>query len=196
MSAAAFAQRLHRLGAVQFGEFTLKDGSLSPVYCDLRLLISDAMTLRAAGDEFARLLASLQFDRLAAIPYAGLPLGTAAALAAEVPLIFPRKEKKEYGTGKTIEGRFAPGERAVVLDDLISSGKSKLEAIAPLEAAGLEVSDIVVLIDRRPAGPCEVEDAGYAVHAAFTLPEIAAALADGGRIEASERRAIEKFLGG
>ncbi len=192
----AFSNRLHALGAVQFGEFTLKDGSTSPVYCDLRLLISDAEAMWAAGRIYAELLSGLAYDRIAAIPYAGLPLGTAAAMAAGRPMIFPRKAAKSYGAGQSIEGHFSAGETVVVLDDLVSSGLSKLEAIAPLEAAGLIVRDIVVLVDRRSKGADDLERAGYRLHAAYRLEDIAADLAAAGHIDAQERRAIEEFLGG
>ena len=196
VSRSGFAQRLHALGAVQFGEFTLKDGTTSPVYCDLRLLISDSEAMWETGRIFAELLAELEYDRIAAIPYAGLPLGTAAAMAAGMPMIFPRKSAKSYGAGRAIEGRHAPGETIVVLDDLVSSGLSKLEAIEPLKAAGLIVRDIVVLVDRRSEGADDLERAGYRLHAAFRLEDIASDLAEAGHINADERRAIESFLGG
>ena len=191
---ADFSRRLHALGAIQFGEFTLKDGSISPVYCDLRLLISDAEAMWMAGRIYAEVLAGLDYDRIAAIPYAGLPLGTAAAMAAGRPMIFPRKAAKSYGAGRSIEGRHAAGETIVVLDDLVSSGLSKIEAIEPLEAAGLVVRDIVVLIDRRPDGADELERAGYSVHAAYRLEDIAEDLASAGSIDAEERGAIDAFL--
>lgn len=188
------ASALHRIGAVQFGEFTLKDGSQSPVYCDLRLLISDASVLALAARAYGRVLADLDYDRIAAIPYAGLPIGAAVALEVQRPMIFPRKEVKDYGAKKAIEGRFEKGETVVVLDDLISRGTSKVEAIEPLEAAGLVVEDIVVLVDRRPAGSRDLEERGYRVHAAFTLHEIARALHESGKMSALEAQAIEQFL--
>lgn len=191
---AALAERLHRIGAVQFGAFTLKSGAPSPVYCDLRLLVSDPIALAAAAEHYAALMAPLTYDRIAAIPYAGLPIGTAVSLRLNRPLIFPRKEVKDYGRGRAIEGAFAPGETAVVVDDLVSSGLSKIEAIAPLAAAGLVVRDIVVLIDRRGADATDLAAAGFTLHAAFTLPQIAAALAEHGRISDEARAAIDVYL--
>jgi len=192
----AFALRLHDVGALRFGAFTLKDGSTSPVYCDLRLLIADPEALRLAGRIYAVLLAPLQYDVIAAIPYAGLPLGTAAALEVGRPMVFPRKEAKDYGAGNAIEGRYQAGQTAVVLDDLVSSGLSKRQAIAPLEAAGLIVHDIVVLVDRRRSGPDALVEDGYALHAAFNLTELAAELAAAGRIEAAAASRVATFLGG
>ena len=100
----------------------------------------------------AGILTGLQFDRIAAIPYGGLPIGQAVALVPGRPLLYPRREVKEYGTRKPIEGAYAAGETAVVLDDLITTGASKLEAIEPLASAGLKVRDVVVLVDREQGG--------------------------------------------
>jgi len=192
----AFALALHDVGALRFGTFTLKDGSTSPVYCDLRLLIADPEALRLAGRVYAALLEPLGYDVIAAIPYAGLPLGTAAALEVGRPMIFPRKETKGHGAGNAIEGRYRAGQTAVVLDDLISSGLSKREAIAPLEAAGLAVRDIVVLVDRRRPGPDDLAASGYTLHAAFRLADLAADLADAGRIDDEAARRVAAYLEG
>ena len=189
-----FAQQLHALGALQFGEFTLKDGSVSPVYCDLRLLISDPRTLKSAATHYGRVLSALAYDRIAAIPYAGLPIGAAVALEVARPMIFPRKETKNYGRKRAIEGHWNAGERAVLLDDLITSGKSKLEAAEPLREAGLVVEDIVVLIDRRPKGEDDLKDAGLAVYAAFELSELATSLVDCGKLSKAELAAIDRLL--
>ena len=113
---------------MQLGDFVLHSGAHSPVYVDLRRLVSDPRVLELAALEYQRLLAPLNYQRLAAIPYAGLPIGTAVSLLTGDPLIYPRREAKAYGTRRQIEGEYQPGERAVLVDDLISSGGSKLEA--------------------------------------------------------------------
>jgi uridine monophosphate synthetase len=196
MERQGLAEDLHRLGAVQFGQFTLKNGSTSPVYCDLRLMIGDPAVLRRAARCYAAVLSGLAFDRIAGIPHAGLPIATAVSLLLEKPMIFPRRQVKDYGAARSVEGPFVAGETVAVIDDLISSGASKLEAIEPLEAVGLRVRDIVVLVDRRPAGATDVEDAGYRVHAAFNLRDIAHDLADSGSMNADELAAIEAYLAG
>ncbi len=186
--------RLEAIGAVKLGRFTLKSGAISPIYIDLRLLISDPPTLALAAKAYAAVMASLDFDRIAAIPMAGLPIGTAVALETGRPMIFPRQKVKDYGTGQVIEGHFEPGETVLVLDDLISDGGSKVEAIAPLEAAGLRVRDVLVLIDRQGGGAETLAAAGYRLHSVLTLPAIVESLATEGRITPEQRQAVLDFV--
>jgi uridine monophosphate synthetase len=187
---------LHDAGCVQFGEFSLASGVQSPIYLDLRRMASHPGLLRRAADAYAYLLRPLRYDRLAAVPYAALTIGTAVALATDKPLIYPRKEVKAYGTGRAIEGDFEPGQRVAVIEDLVTSAGSVLAAIQTLEAAGLAVSDVVVLIDREQGGPQNLAAAGYRLHAALTLTQIVAALEAAQRITASQAAAVRDYLRG
>jgi uridine monophosphate synthetase len=185
---------LHALGAVRFGEFTLKSGKKSPVYVDLRLLVSDPRLMARVARLFQEILEPLHYDRIAAIPYGGLPIGQAVALRTGRPLIYPRREVKEYGTRKAIEGAFAPGETVVVLDDLITTGGSKLESLAPLLEAGLAVKDVVVLVDREQGGAAELAARGLALHAALTLGQVLDSLVRHGAITDSQRTDVHAAL--
>jgi uridine monophosphate synthetase len=200
---AALTLALADIGAIRFGEFTLASGKTSPVYVDLRLLASHPEVLRQVAWAYADLLRQeLDIDsssfsvRLAAIPYAALPIGTAVALELGLPLIYPRKEVKAYGTARQIEGQFQPGDRVVVLDDLITTGGSKLAAIEPLTAAGLDVRDVVVLIDREQGGREELAEAGYRLHAVLRLSEMLDLLVRAGRISGERRDEVASYLWG
>ena len=168
---ADLARRLFEIDAIRFGHFTLKSGIASPFYIDLRVVISFPDVLARIGKGMAAEVDRHGADRVAGIPYAGLPLAVATSLAGGVPLIYPRREEKSYGTRRRIEGLFEPGERVVVIDDIVTDGASKLEAIQPLEEAGLIVKDLVILVDREQGGRELLAARGYALHALLTISE-------------------------
>lgn len=190
------ARGLFEAGCIRFGDFVLKSGRRSPIYLDLRRLVSFPSLLETVAGLYAERLAGLTFDRVAALPYAALPIGTAVALRTGRPLLYPRKEAKVYGTGQRLEGDFRPGETVVVLDDVLTTGASKQEAIQVLEAAGLRVRDIVVLVDREQGGREELEAAGYRVHAVFTLTALLEALVAEGLLDAPTRDRLRAALWG
>lgn len=191
---AELARWLFEAGCVRFGDFVLRSGAHSPVYVDLRRLVTYPRVMAQVARAYARLLAPLTYDRIAAIPYAALPIGTAVGLEVDKPLIYPRREAKSYGTKRQIEGVFAAGERVVLLDDLITQGGSKLDALEPLLAAGLLVEDMVVLIDREQGGAAELAAKGYRLHAAITLRELVDELVDGGRLSAADGQRVRDYL--
>jgi uridine monophosphate synthetase len=159
-------------GCIRFGSFKLKSGMESPIYIDLRLLAGYPALLKDVASAYLPVLTRLVFDRIAALPYAALPIATAISLQASWSMIYPRKEVKAYGTRAEIEGVYQPGERVVVVDDLITTGESKFEAVERLRAAGLLVQDIVVLIDRQSGADRVLQQAGLTLHTVFTLGEL------------------------
>lgn len=197
---------LFEAGCVQFGRFKLKSGMLSPVYLDLRLLTSDPAVLWQTAGALAEIIRGLpgqdghptrpplSFDHIAAIPYAALPIGVALSLTIDQPMIYPRKEVKSYGTSRPIEGRFQPGDKALVLDDLITRGDSKLDAIAPLEEAGLIVEDVLVVVDRQQGGAAVLAAHGYRLHSILTLHEMLDILARQEAITAQQHAEVLDYL--
>ncbi len=191
---AELAAALYDHGCIKFGTFKLKSGLHSPIYIDLRLLVSHPPLLRLVGQTLARAARDLAYDRIAAIPYAGLPIGVAMALELDRPMIYPRREMKAYGTRRAVEGAFNPGDRVLLIDDLITRGGSKLEAIEALEGADLIIQDVLVLIDREQGGAQDLADQGYALHAVLRLTELLQTLQAIGRITAEQRDEVLDYL--
>src|SRR5690606_20742379 len=123
-----------------------------------------------------------------------LPMATAISLKHGIPMIMRRKEVKDYGTKKTIEGMFTQGQRCIVIEDLVTSGSSVFETAAPLEHEGLIVEHIAVLIDREQGGRRAIEAKGYSLHAAFTVTELLQTLEALGKINASTAAAVKRFI--
>jgi uridine monophosphate synthetase len=181
-------------GCVKFGTFTLKSGLESPIYIDLRQLITYPRLLHQVGAAYLPILQELEFTRLAGLPYAAIPIATAVSLQGGWPMIYPRKEVKTYGTKAEIEGLFAPGEQVVVIDDLATTGGSKFEAIDKLTVAGLLVKDVIVLIDRQSGAGEALAGAGYQMHAVFTLTELLDHWQSTGRVPGEQIQAAREFI--
>lgn len=202
----SLALGLFETGCLQFGRFKLKSGMISPIYLDLRLLVSDPATLWQTAGALSEIICGLPgsdgqptrtpltFDRIAAIPYAAIPIGVALSLTIDRPMIYPRKEVKSYGTARPIEGRFVRGETVLVLDDLITRGDSKLETVAPLEEAGLVVKDILVVVDREQGGAQTLAEHGYQLHSIMTLREMLDILSRREAISHKEHTKVVEYL--
>jgi uridine monophosphate synthetase len=188
------ADGLLDLGCIQFGEFTLKSGKTSPVYFDLRRLIAHPSFLAQVAWAYCDLLALLDFDHLAALPYAGLPITSAISLLGSWSMVYPRKEEKSYGTKAQVEGIFSPGDTAVVIDDLITTGDSKLEAIHKLVENSLIVKDIVVLIDRSVNAGQFLKKQGYQLHACLSISKLIRYYEDTERVDPEIAAEVNQYL--
>jgi uridine monophosphate synthetase len=191
---SALADGLLSAGCVKFGEFTLKSGLKSPIYIDLRRLVTYPRLLEQVASAYLPVLEKLEFDRLAGLPYAAIPIVTAISLQAGYPVIYPRKEIKTYGTKSEIEGEYQAGETAVVIDDLTTTGGSKFEGIEKLTSAGLKVKDVVVLIDRQSGAKEALEAAGFRLHALLTISELLEYWEQTGKVDLEKIAATRAFL--
>lgn len=181
-------------GCVKFGEFKLKSGIMSPVYCDLRMLVSVPEVLAEIGKALGEKAKEIGCDRVAGIPYGGVPIAVAASIASGIPMIYPRKEVKDHGTRQAIEGTHNVGEKVLVIDDLVTSGMSFNEAVEPLKSAGLVVTDLLVILDREQGGAKVIEKAGYKLHSLIKLLDMTEALAQSGKIDREMQQKVAEFI--
>lgn len=210
------ARELFRLGAIRFGDFTVGRTVNSPVYVDLRVLVGSPSTLRYAGrliqqetsaEQLRRKSSFDPFDIVAGVPFGGLHLATAYSLATNVPMVYARRRTAEQAVttataeeedlvpgsavGATIEGSFTPGVRVMVIDDLVTTGGSIVETVELLSAAGLQVRDAVVLVDREQGGGERLKEHGVRLHSILKLPIMLNLYMSSGMIdEATYRRSI------
>jgi uridine monophosphate synthetase len=185
---------LFEAGCVKFGNFTLASGKQSPIYVDLRRVMSFPSLFRQAAAAYAAIVHNLTFDCIAAVPYAALPVASAVALALERPLIYPRKEAKAHGTGQMVEGAFASGQVVVAIEDVITTGGSILTTLETLQDAGLTVQDVVVLVDREQGGGAALAEKGYRLHAVLTIHQILDTLHAEQRIDGETLARVKAYL--
>lgn len=188
------AAKLHELKCIRFGEFVLASGLTSPFYIDLRLLVSDPGTLAFVAQIYAHQIQHLAADRIAGTPYAALPIATAVSLETGLPMIYPRKEVKTHGRGRAIEGEYRPGDRIIVIEDLVTTAGSLLSSIERLRAAGLVVDDAVALIDREQGGVENLAAAGVHLHTVFSFSDLLDSLHAAGTIEQGQYDIVRSYL--
>ena len=185
---------LMEVKALQFGDFTLASGKKSPFYLDLRLIISNPELLRLSGQLLAAQMADLPVRRMAAVPYGALPLGSVAAVTAGLPLLYTRKKVKKHGGQRQVEGHHEKGDQVVMVEDLVTTGGSLLQAVDLLRAAGLEVAHAVVMTERGPQGRPNLRAAGIELRTVFELTEALTYARATGHISDSQFEAVQQFV--
>jgi len=139
-------QKLLDSGAVKFGDFTLTSGKKSNYYVDLKLASTDPSILSLISKEFSKLIPE-NVDFIAGMELGAVPLATALSLETGIPYSMIRKSGREHGTGSRIEG--PKNGRAVLVDDVATTGGSNMESVEILTDAGAEVAKILVVVDRE-----------------------------------------------
>lgn len=185
---------LMEVKALQFGEFRLASGKKSPFYLDLRLIISNPELLRLSGQLLAAQMADLPVRRMAAVPYGALPLGSVAAVTAGLPLLYTRKKVKKHGGQRQVEGHYEQGERIVVVEDLVTTGGSLLQAAALLRGVGLEITHAVVMTERGAQGRPNLRAAGIELRTVFQLTDVLTYAQTTGYIDAAQFAAVQQFV--
>jgi uridine monophosphate synthetase len=191
---AELIAQLFEAGCIKFGNFTLASGKQSPIYIDLRRVISFPALFRKVTQAYAEIVQGLSFDHIASVPYAALPAGSVVAWQLGVSMIYPRKEVKQHGTGQAIEGSFESGQSAVLIEDVITTGSSIVTAAEVLRQAGIIVKDVVVLVDREQGGSLKMEEIGLSLHSVLKFSEIISALKQKALIDAETYKIVMHYV--
>ncbi|STO11663.1 Orotate phosphoribosyltransferase [[Flavobacterium] thermophilum] len=144
------AAKLLEIGAVALQPnepFTWSSGLKSPIYCDNRLTLAYPDVRRTIADGLAELIRTHfpEADLIAGTATAGIPHAAWVSERLELPMCYVRSQAKAHGKGKQIEGKAEPGQRVVVIEDLISTGGSSLAAVRALKEAGCEVLGVAAI---------------------------------------------------
>jgi orotate phosphoribosyltransferase len=153
------------------GDFVLRSGKRSNRYFDKFLFETDPALLRRLGRHLAQLVPA-ETQRLAAPELGAVLLGGAVSMETGLPLVLVRKEPKGYGTSKQIEGRFEPGERVTVIEDVVTTGGDSLRSAQVLRDAGVEVIHLVVVLDRGEGGEENIRAAGIPYSPLFRIADL------------------------
>jgi orotate phosphoribosyltransferase len=153
------------------GDFVLRSGKRSNRYFDKFLFETDPALLRRLGKQLAMLVPK-DTQRLAAPELGAVLLGGAVSMEAGLPLVLVRKEPKGYGTSKQIEGRFEPGDRVTVIEDVVTTGGDSLRSAQVLRDAGVEVIHLVVVLDRGEGGEDNIQAAGIPYSPLFRIADL------------------------
>lgn len=177
------AVALYDVEAVKFGEFTLQNGWKTPIYIDLRVIISYPKLMSKLSKTLWKLAKDTKnVSHICGVPYTALPLATIISVESNIPMLMRRKEMKSYGTKKLIEGKFEPGDKCVIIEDVIVIGMSVLETVTDLRNSGLKVTDVFVVVDREQGGRKNLKNNNIQVRSLFTISQLMKYLLDADKV--------------
>ncbi|XP_041978701.1 uridine 5'-monophosphate synthase [Aricia agestis] len=189
------AINLFEIDAVKFGEFTTKTGLKTPIYFDLRVIVSYPIIM----DSISKLLYEFAVkdnncDHLCGVPYTALPVATLLSIKAKMPMLMRRKESKSYGTKKMIEGHYKQGDTCLIIEDVVTSGSSVLETINDLRKEGLRAEEAIVILDREQTGRKNLEDNNVKLKSLFTMTQLLKILVANKKITEEMSANVKSYL--
>jgi len=193
---AELCRVLNKIGALEFGTFKLTSGKTSPYYIDLRIVPSFPDAFQKVCDLYVKLiekdLGVEKFERVAGIPTAGIPFASLVAYQLKKPFLYIRPKARLHGRERRIEGILMPGDRVLLVDDLITTGKSLRKAVAAIRAEGGVVTDAVVLVDREEGGKEKMAKDDVSLHYLLRASEAASTLYEMGVLTEDQLKIISR----
>jgi len=184
--------------AIKFGDYTLASGKKSPYYVDLRQTISSPITMDWIANSLSRIILNEigrdKIDRILGVPTAGVPFATVVSQKLGIPLIYYRQARKEHGVRKKIEGILGRNDRVLIVDDLITTGESVIEAAEVVRDFGGVVNELVVLLDREQGGQESLRATRIEPHVLFKISNATTWLHSVGLIEEKIYETLTEYI--
>lgn len=193
------AKLLLTLNAITFSPkkpYRYTSGILSPVYSDMRILISYPKERKIVINEMAKVIQKLgKHDILAGTATAGIPHAAFLSAKLNMPMVYVRGKAKGHGKGNQIEGFFKEGQKAIIIEDLISTAGSSLETLSALKKAGGKVKDIVAIYTYTiPVSVANIKKAGVKLHTLTTFPEVVDMAVKIGKMKEKDKQTVLEWL--
>ena len=183
---------LFNKNCIKIGKFNLKNGTTSPIYIDLKNIISYPSLINTVTDLIWEKMKTLEYDCISGIPYGAIPVASILSANKNIPMILVRKEKKNYGTSKQIEGLVIKNNICVLIEDVITTGSSIEKVVNLLNKKEIIVNDVFVICDRRNYN--NLHNSNYQIHSLFNIYDITECLISNSLINYNDYITIKNFV--
>jgi orotate phosphoribosyltransferase len=162
--------QLKACNAIQFGRFILTSGAVSEYYIDIKNASTDPKTLKQIASHMAPL--SNNYELIAGMELGAVPLIVALALETHIPYVIIRKERRQHGTGKQIEGGVVDNKKTILIEDVTTSGGSVLKSIQILKEHGAHIDQVITVVDRESGAREKIKSLGITFTPLLTVTDI------------------------